>query len=75
MTAPSKRVLVALSATALIAVGIAGCGGGGDDSPNAGGQQSARVDLSGVTIGFAAVGGRIEIEAGGSEDRGDIRFS
>ena len=75
MTASAKRVLVALAATALIAVGVAGCGGGGDDPPDASPPSAQDVDLSGVTVGFTAVAGTIEVEAGESEDRGDIQFS
>ena len=76
MSASSKRVLVTLAAIALLAVGIAGCGGGGgDDPPDSDPPTPQDVDLSDVTSGFMAEAGTVEIEAGESEDHGDITFA
>ena len=71
-----NKYIAALAATAVLAVGLYGCGGGGDGVPTTTMPTKVNVDLSDLTPGYMADATMmLEIEAGGSADHGDIRFS
>ena len=78
MTVSTKnKYIVAFAATAVLALGLYGCGGGGGDEammmPPI--EMPEDVDLSSVTAGFMAAAGMFTITAGQSHDHGDIAFS
>ena len=85
MNASSKRYLTAFAATAVLALGLYGCGGGGGSSPMTGDQMPdpdpmpdpmhTPVSLAEVTDGFMAMAGTFTITAGQSQDHGDVAFS
>ena len=87
MTVFGKRYLAAFAATAVLALGLYGCGGGGGGGPTTGGMDMmpepdpdpdpmpTAVSLAAVTAGFMASAGTVTITAGQSVDHGDIAFS
>ena len=77
MTASSKRYLTAFVATAVLALGLYGCGGGGGDGPVTmpPPEMPEDVDLSSVTAGFTAGAGNVQVAAGQSAIHGDVEFS
>ena len=77
MTAYIKKYLTAFAATAVLALGLYGCGGGGGSGPttNGGGMMPEDVDLTNVTPGFMAEAGTVQVAAGQSVVHGDIEFS
>ena len=75
MTAFGTKYLAAFAATAVLALGLYGCGGGGGDEMRQPEPMPEDVDLSNVTAGFMAVAGMFTIAAGQSQDHGDIAFS
>ena len=77
MTAFSKKSITAFAVTAILALGLYGCGGGGGGSgpTTGGGTMPTDVDLSNVTPGFMTQPGNIILAAGQSLDHGDIAFS
>lgn len=79
MIVSTRKYIIALTASAALAVGLYGCGGGGGDGPVNGGGNGAPmpedVDLSNVTPGFMTQPGNIRLAAGQSLDHGDIAFT
>ena len=75
MTVSSKRYITAFAATAVLALGLYGCGGGGGGGPVTMDPVSEDVDLANVTSGFMAVAGIVQVAAGQSQDHGDVAFS
>ena len=75
MNASSKRCITAFAATAVLALGLYGCGGGGGSGPITMDPVSEDVDLANVTSGFMAVAGIVQVAAGQSQDHGDVAFS
>ena len=93
MTVSTKRYLTAFAATAVLGLGLYGCGGGGGGpvadgdgmmpgdgdglTPGDGDGTTTpmTVDLSSVAPGFMAEAGTVTIEAGQSEDHGDVAFA
>ena len=78
MTVSTKnKYIVAFAATAVLALGLYGCGGGGGDEammmPPI--EMPEDVDLTSVTAGFMTVAGTVQVAAGQSVVHGDIEFS
>ena len=74
MTEFSRKYITAFASAAVLALGLYGCGGGGDDGMVS--QMAPEdVDLSDVTAGFMAGADTLEIDAGQSVTHGDIEFS
>ena len=76
-----KKYLTAFAATAVLALGLYGCGGGGGDGPmtmppdDGGGTMPEDVDLANVTSGFMAGAGTVQVAAGQSAVHGDVEFT
>ena len=79
MTVSTKnKYIVAFAATAVLAVGLYGCGGGGGGGggPTTTMPTTYDVDLfSNVTPGFTAEAGTVQVAEGQSEAHGDIQFT
>ena len=79
MTVFTKIYPTAIAATAVLALGLYGCGGGGglvtgpdrDEKP----LMPENVDLSDVTPGYMAGADTLEIDAGQSVVHGDVEFT
>ena len=72
----SWKYITTFAATAVLTLGLYGCGGGGGDGPMTGDPKTPEdVDFSDVTTGFMAVAGTVLVAAGQSVDHGDIEFS
>ena len=71
----SWKYITTFTATAVLTLGLYGCGGGGGDGPMTCDPKIPEdVDLSDVTTGFMAVAGTVLVAAGQSVDHGDIEF-
>ena len=75
MAMSTRSYLTAFAATAVLALGLYGCGGGGGGGPVTMDPVPEDVDLSNVTSGFMAVAGMVQVAAGQSQDHGDVAFS
>ena len=76
----THRNLLMACFAALLALGLAACGTGGNGAAPAAMMDDpvptpVAVDLTGVTEGFSAEAGTIELAAGESRDNGDIAFT
>ena len=70
----SHKKLISLGAAAVLALGLAACGGGGGPSTTA--PTPKTVDLTGLTSGWMlGATGKLEIKAGASMDSGDVKFT
>ena len=69
----THKKLISLGAAAVLALGLAACGGGGGPSTTA--PTPKKVDLTGLTSGYMlGAAGKLEIDAGASMDSGDVKF-
>ena len=77
MIASAKRYLTVFAATAVLALGLYGCGGGGGEGPMTDGglMMPEDVDLSSVTPGYMAGAGTVQVAAGQSVNHGDVEFT
>ena len=81
MIVSARRYLAAIAATAVLALGLYGCGGGGGDGPmtmppdDGGGTIPEDVDLSNVTTDFMAGAGTVQVAVGQSAVHGDVEFT
>ena len=75
MTVFTKIYPTAIAATAVLALGLYGCGGGGGGLVTGPGRAPAPVDVSDVTPGYMAGADTLEITAGQSVVHGDIEFT
>ena len=77
MAVSAKRYLTGFAATAVLALGLYGCGGGGGEGPMTdGGQMMPEdVDLTSVTPGYMAGAGIVQVAAGQSVNHGDVEFT
>ena len=78
----TQKNLTSLCVAAVFALGLAACSSGGDAPPTTMPMEPVEpveptpvaVSLAGVTAGFMAEAGTVEIKAGMSADHGDIAF-
>ena len=69
----THKKLISLGAAAVLALGLAACGGGGGPSTTA--PTPKTVDLTGLTSGYMlGAAGKLEIDAGASRNSGDVKF-
>ena len=68
----THKKLISLGAAAVLALGLAACGGGGPSTTT---PKPKTVDLTGLTSGYMlGAAGDLEIKAGASMDSGDVKF-